>query len=308
MTTNTLFPMNPLDRREFLKHSLVTGAVISLARPSLGAAAGAPPGIIDTNVNLFEWPFRRLKYRDTAALVAKLKKHRVVEAWAGSFEALLYKDMQGVNERLAAECRAKGGGFLRPMGAVNLAWSDWEEDVRRCHEVFRMPGVRIFPGYQPFDFSHPELGRLIQVTRERGLLLQVVFAMEDPRVHHPALALRPIVAGPLVAALKEAPGARVQLLHYTGSVQGGDLRQFMTETSACIDISRWESNGIVGRMIGASPDRPAARVPLERVMFGSHAPYFPIETAILKLIESPLSAEQLLAIMQGNARRLLPAA
>ena len=48
-----------------------------------------------------------------------------------------------------------------------------------------------------------------------------------------------------------------------------------------------------------------ARVPVERIVFGSHAPYFPVETAILKLIESPLDAQQLQAIMQGNARRLL---
>jgi len=53
---------------------------------------------------------------------------------------------------------------------------------------------------------------------------------------------------------------------------------------------------------------PSARVPVERIVFGSHAPYFPLETAILKLIESPLDSDQLEAILQGNARRLLPRA
>ncbi|MEN9636164.1 MAG: hypothetical protein RL077_4568, partial [Verrucomicrobiota bacterium] len=37
-----------------------------------------------------------------------------------------------------------------------------------------------------------------------------------------------------------------------------------------------------------------------------HAPYFPVETAVLKLMESPLDRPQLNAIMQGNARRWLP--
>ena len=36
-----------------------------------------------------------------------------------------------------------------------------------------------------------------------------------------------------------------------------------------------------------------------------HAPYFPVETALLKLMESPLDPQQLEAIMQGNTRRLL---
>ena len=298
-----------LDRRQFLKTSLLAGTALGLAREAAAAAAtpsaGESPGLIDTHVTLFRWPFRRLKYDDTPALVAKLKKHRIVEAWAGTFEALFHKDMAGVNERLAAECREHGAGLLRPIGSVNLAWPDWEEDVRRCDEIHRMRGVRIFPGYQPFDLSHPELPRLLQLTHERGLLLQVVFQMEDPRVHHPLLKLDPIDARPLAAALTDVPGAKVELLHFTGNLQGSDLRELMRHPGVSIDISRWEGNGAVGRMIGAAPEPTAARVPLDRVLFGSHAPYFPIETALLKLMESPLTVEQLHAIGQRNARRLL---
>src|SRR5260370_6614677 len=133
--------MNPIDRRGFLKNSLRSATAVSITgRQSLAAqtaASDAPvvgslaPGIIDTNVNLFDWPFRALKYRSTKTLVAKLKRHRIIEAWAGSFEALLSKDMNGVNARLAAECREHGPGFLVPFGSVNLAWPDWEEDLRR---------------------------------------------------------------------------------------------------------------------------------------------------------------------------------
>lgn len=303
--------MPPLNRREFLHRSALTGAALALAHTSLAVAATpstGSPGIIDTNVNLFRWPFRKLKYADTAALVAKLRRHRVIEAWAGSYEALLDKDIAGVNERLAAECRTHGGGLLRPIGSVNLAWPDWEEDLRRCHELFKMPGVRIFPGYQPFDLGHADFPRLLALVRERGLLLQVVFSMEDSRVHHPAITPAPVVAAPLVAALRREPHAKVQVLHFAGNAQGSDLVALMRETSAAIDISRWEGNGAVGRMVGTRPETKTPRVPVERALFGSHAPYFPLETAILKLIESPLDATQLHAIMQGNARRLLPAA
>jgi len=263
-------------------------------------------GIIDTNVNLFDWPFRTLKYRDTKALVAKLKKHRVIEAWAGSFEALLSKDMSGVNTRLADECRTQGPGFLIPFGSVNLAWPDWEEDVRRCYEVHKMPGLRIYPGYQPFDLDHPAMESLVKMTAERSLILQVVFGMEDPRVHHPIINVGPATFAPLLKATKSTPNAKVELLHFSGSSRDQDLSQFMTKPNTVMDISRLEGNGAVGRMIGSITGLPSARVPVERIVFGSHAPFFPVETAILKLIESPLSVQQLQAIMQGNARRLLP--
>lgn len=309
--------MKTFNRRRFLKSSLLSAAAVSLSAPprlaaqpavrGAAAASSRSPGIIDTNVNLFDWPFRALKYRDTNTLVAKLKKHRIIEAWAGSFEALLAKDMNGVNTRLAAECR-KHASFLIPFGSVNLAWPDWEEDVRRCHEVHKMPGLRIYPGYQPFDLNHPGMERLLQLASERGLILQVVFGMEDPRVHHPIISVGPVTFAPLLKAAESAPNAKVQLLHFSGQTRGDDLSRFLTRPGALMDISRLEGNGAVGRLIGSITGLPSARVPVERVAFGSHAPYFPVETAILKLVESPLDARQLEAIMQGNARRLLPKA
>ena len=309
--------MKAIDRRNFLKHSLLGVTAASLpglqvvAAQSVARKAPAStraPGIIDTNVNLFDWPFRALKYRDTRALVAKLKRHRVIEAWAGSFEALLSKDMNGVNARLAAECHDRGPGFLIPFGSVNLAWPDWQEDVRRCHEVHKMPGIRIYPGYQPFDLDHLGMEPLLKMTSERGLILQVVFGMEDPRVYHPILNVGPVTFGALLKAVNGTPNAKVQLLHFAGSSQGADLSQFMAKPNTIMDLSRLEGNGAVGRMIGTIQGLPSPRVSIDRIAFGSHAPYFPVETAILKLIESPLDAQQLQAIMQGNARRLLPRA
>src|SRR5437867_12919001 len=61
--------MKPIDRRNFLKNSLLGAAAVSLpghqplaAQTAAGKApfvsASQAPGIIDTNVNLFSWPFR----------------------------------------------------------------------------------------------------------------------------------------------------------------------------------------------------------------------------------------------------------
>ena len=280
---------------------------MSLAQPS----KASPPGIIDTNINSFDWPFRALKYRDPAALVAKLKKHRIIQAWAGSFEALFAKDINGVNERLARACREHGRRFLIPFGAVNLAWPDWQEDVRRCQEVFKMPGLRIFPGYQPFDLAHPAMPDLVQMVSQRGMILQIVFGMEDPRVHHPIIEVKSVNLRPLLKAMDAAPEAKVQLLHFAAPAfppaNLADFAQFISKPNTFLEISRLEGNGAIGRLLGVIEGLPSPRAPLNRITFGSHAPYFPIETALLKLIESPLDAPQLRAITQDNAARLLDA-
>src|SRR5437762_2303634 len=109
--------MRPLDRRNFIKASLVP-ATCSIAaalthRPAQSSEqepgpATVVPEIIDSNVHLFEWPFRKLKYAQTEALIAKLRKHRIKQAWAGSFEAVLNKQLDLINRRLAEECRTRG--------------------------------------------------------------------------------------------------------------------------------------------------------------------------------------------------------
>ena len=81
----------------------------------------------------------------------RLRRLGVTEAWAGSLDALLHRDLGGVNARLVADCAARTApDCLRPFGAVNPLLPDWREELRRCHEEHRMPGIRL----------HPELPRL----------------------------------------------------------------------------------------------------------------------------------------------------
>ena len=94
--------------------------------------------MIDVNVTLSRWPFRRLAADEPAALVAALRKRDVTEAWAASFDGIFHKDLAAANARLAKDCRTYGEGMLLPFGSVNPKLPDWQEDLRRCHEEHRM--------------------------------------------------------------------------------------------------------------------------------------------------------------------------
>jgi len=303
-----------IDRRRFVKASLVpamfpiTSVLANRLTQGGEQAAGtvaAGPEIIDSNVHLFEWPFRKLKYARTDALVTKLRKHRITQAWAGSFEVVLNKQLDAANRRLAEECRARGGGMLIPIGSVNPAWPDWDEDLRRCHEQYRMSGLRLYPAYHGYALDHPEFTRLLAEAAKRGLFVQIVMRLEDERVHHFATNIPPINVAPMLDAMKKVPQAKLQLINSAGPLLGNNVAALVRDTQITFDIAATEGNGGVGRLIeGKNPSYRGA-IPAERLLFGSHAPFFPCESALMKLFESPLSLEQLENLMNANARRLI---
>jgi uncharacterized protein len=303
-----------LDRRSFVKASLASVALAipddPATRPARGAESppeepAAGPQIIDTNVHLFQWPFRRLKYDRTEALVRKLRRHRIAQAWAGSFESVLHKQLDAANRRLADECREHGGGLLIPIGSVNPIWPDWEDDLRRCHEQYQMRGIRLYPAYHAYALDHPELLRLLASSARRGLLVQIVIRLEDERVHHPSVIAPVVSASRLPEILVKVPEARVQLLNADTVFRAGGLRALIEQTRTTFDIAAVEGNGGIGRLIDGTHPTYRGQVPLERLLVGTHAPFFPCESALLKLFESPLDRRQLDKIMFANARTLL---
>jgi predicted TIM-barrel fold metal-dependent hydrolase len=251
--------------------------------------------ITDVNVSLFRWPFRRLKSDETSALAEKLQSHGVTRAWAGSFEGLLHRDLGGVNARLAAECRRFP--LFVPFGSVNPTAPDWEEDVRRCHEEYRMPGVRLHPSYHGYDLTNPAFAKLLHLAAERGLLVQLAVSMEDERTQHPLLHVPPVDVTPLPQLVRETPGLRLLLLNASRTLRLEELHRLAAAGTIAFEIATLETLGGVGLLLG--------QVPLERVLFGSNAPLFYFESAEGKLRESVLSDEQRAALTTGNAAALL---
>lgn len=291
-----IFHVN-MDRRSFLSTAGITLATAGRL-PAAATPAGSP-GLIDTNVHLSHWTTRHTWVTSPEVLSAGLKRHGVTSAWVGSFEGVLHSDLAGANTRLARAC-ADSSGFLRAFGTVNPTFPDWADDLRRCHEVHRMPGVRLYPSYHGYQLDDPRFLQLLEVARQRRLLVQIVVTIEDDRSQNPALTAAPVQAAPLADALEKVPGVRVMLLNATSRLLGSGipLVQRLTKAGALFEIATLE--GVAG-IEGLLP-----KVPDIRLCFGSHTPYFYFEAALLKLEESALTPAQLAAVRHGHANAALP--
>jgi hypothetical protein len=237
--------------------------------------------LIDTNVWLGRWPFRRLPHDEPSALAAKLRRNGVTQAWAGSFEAVLGQETMA-NSKLAKACRRCGDGLFVPFGTVNVRAEGWREELKRCHEQYGMPGIRLLPNYHGYKLNEPELGEMLASAGERNLLTQVVLEIEDERVQH-APSRPPVDPSPLPGLLKQAKATRLMLLNWFRTVKPALLNE-LAEAGVLFDIAMVEGVGGVGGLF--------ERIPASQIAFGSNAPFFYFEAALLKLLESGLKRDQ----------------
>ncbi len=250
--------------------------------------------IIDTHAYLSRWPFRRLAGDEPGDFVARIREQGVGQAWVGSFDGLLHKDLGSVNARLVADCRAHGTEFLVPFGSVNPVLPDWQEEVRRCREQHRMPGIRLHPNYHGYTLGDPRFGELLRLAARLRLIVQLVVTMEDERTQHPLMQVPSVELSPLAGIVSGVPALRLMVLNQSHSAPA---QQIAAAGQVYFDF------GLVERLRGVAT--LARQVSPERVVFGSHFPLFYVESAALKMRESGLSDGDFRAISEGNARRLL---
>ena len=252
--------------------------------------------IVDVNVNLSRWPFRRLAFDQTARLVAKLRENQVTEAWAGSFDGLLHRDVAAVNTRLAAECRKFDGILLRPVVTVNPMLPDWQEDLRRCHEELGMHAIRINPNYHAYQLDDAACDELFRSAGERGMIIQLALKMEDVRTHHPLMQVPTVDAEPLAALVGKHPDVRLIIMNDYGTIRGDAAARLADTGQVYFEISHVEQVGGLEKFV--------KQVPFERVLFGSHFPFFNLEASLFKFRESQLGGFMVAAIQSGNARTI----
>jgi hypothetical protein len=220
---------------------------------------------------------------EPAFLVTELRKRDVHQAWAGTFDGILHWDLTSANARLADDCRRYGPGMLLPFGSVNPRLADWQEDLRRCHEEHKMPGIRLHPNYHGYDLA-----------AARRLVVQLVVSMEDERTQHPLMRVAPVDLSPLPDLLASEPGARLIVLNFNPV---HNLEGLLSAGNVYFDISMVEGVGGVARL--------AQKISMQRVLFGSNYPLFYFESALLKVRETGFTDQERQAILEENARRLL---
>ena len=247
--------------------------------------------IIDTNVSLFHWPFRRLPLDDTETLVAKLRSLGITEAWASSFEGIFHRDIRSVNTRLTEECARFPE--LQPIGVINPNLPGWPDDFRRCCEQHQMAGVRLFPNYHGYTLADDVFREFLAMAAEAGRFVQIAQTLEDRRTQSSLVHVEDVDLSPLPQIMQSVPRARVQILNLRPRANVVKMLQLIDRIT--FDIARVDGTDGLAELLRLVP---------ERIAFGTHAPFLIPEAALIRLSENPLTDDQIFSIANRAAANL----
>jgi predicted TIM-barrel fold metal-dependent hydrolase len=259
-----------------------------------------PSGLIDVQVYISRWPFRRLPNDEPARLARSLRDIGVTEAWVGNFDALLHRDVAAVNDATFQECQRLAEFGWKAVGCINPKLPDWQEDLRRCVESFRMHAIRIHPNYHGYKLADPEFAELLKLASAKGLLVQIALSMEDARTQHPLVQVPRTEMAPLRELLSAHPQAKVMLLNHFHGGRPETAAEGYRAGQVWFDIATLEGVEGVKRLVDA--------IDADAVVYGSLAPLFYEQSPYLKLVESGLPPSLIARVCFDNAAKARGAA
>jgi len=169
--------------------------------------------------------------------------------------------------------------------------------VRRCAVDYKMPGIRIHPNYHGYELTDPVFADLLNQAAASGLIVQLVVSMEDIRTQHPLMRMPPVDLTPLPQLIQREPSTRLALLNWSPFLRGRPLQPYAEAGQVYFEIATVEGIEGIARL--------AEHLSPERILFGSHFPFFHLQAALFKMQESGLPDKTKSLLFETNARRLL---
>ena len=241
--------------------------------------------IIDCNVGYGRWPFARF-YEDTPAkLDGLLKQDGIDAALVSSAEAILYEEPAEWNGDLARKLR--GRPRLIPVPVANPR-------VRSAGSIVSGPdlkAVKLIPNYHVYSLKDDAAAQLCSQVSGRGIPVLIQMRVEDERSHYELLKVPGVPVEDIIALAAKLPGLNVVALgpYFEEAVR-------LAGAGIYVDISFVETLDTLRQLCG--------KAPVDRILFGSHAPWMYPRSAAAKLLKSTITEEQREAIGWRTASRL----
>jgi predicted TIM-barrel fold metal-dependent hydrolase len=160
-----------------------------------------------------------------------------------------------------------------------------------------MRGIRVYPNYHGYKLDNPLFAKLLEKTAERRLIVQLAVMMEDARTQHPLVQMPPVDLAPLASVVSQINPLRLVLLNSFQPYSPQMISKLAATGKVYFETATLEGIGGIETLLH--------HLSFKYLLFGSNAPLFYFEAALLKLKESFLKEDEKKFISNENARRLI---
>ena len=249
----------------------------------------------DLNVYLGHWPFRRLRHAGAAGVRQLMARTGVEQALAIPLQAVFYKDcLDGVLEMV--KDIGPGRQDLLPLAMVNPSFPGWERDLERMVGELGCVACGAIPHYHGYQVYDPCAQALFQKLSQMALPALLFVRLWDERSHHPRMQVPPLPMDDVSYLLKTFPDVRVAICNTNLPVEGVALAEALVHRAQTLLTTAYKSLKL---------DQVVARLGVEHIAYGSGAPFYYPESALLQVLDADLDPATRTLILEKNARTFL---
>lgn len=258
--------------------------------------------LIDSNVYVGHWPFRRLEYNTLEALLGRMKEFGTDLSIVSNLNGIFYKNTQHANDELwewISRKRSYKNSFI-PFAVINPVYGGWRDDLDSCVNRYGCKGVRLYPQYHRYDITNPFCVELVKMCRDKGLPVAFSLRMVDSRTSSWLDIEQEWSLRDIMPVVREVPDAKYMIVNIAGSTAlSEEDRALFKKADVLMDTS--------GRNITDWTDL-FKRFGADKFCFGTQSPildYFSGLLRIESLRENEAGEKTKELLRAGNIKRML---
>ena len=251
--------------------------------------------MIDADVWAGHYPFRPFPHpsQDLHQIKDYLQACGIQRACLASLHAAFYADPQQGNAELLPQ--VVGDDFFLPVGVINPSLHNWRDTLACCVDAYGCRLVRLLPNYHLYSLADGFVADFLAEANRRRLLVAIVKRLEDERMHPLLMKVPGVENSDIIALTQRYPHPLLILSAYLPEIKelAGAAPQLY------FDIAFAETMNTMQRL--------TENVAADRLLFGTHTPFFYPEAAISKVESWATGAEQRQQVYSGTLAQLLAA-
>ena len=249
--------------------------------------------LIDVNCWLGFWPFQMFPQLTAPRLAKHLSAHGIARAFVSPVESVLSPDPHVPSRHLLGKLKAQPG--MIPVPVLDPSLGNWRECLDEYVAEGHGQAVRIIPNYHRYELDAPCVEDLAEALSDRPQgILMIQMRVEDERHQYPLMKVPGVPADAAIAFAKRHPHLRILCL----CPYLKEAERLVNETrNIRVDTAFIEHANTLKHAL--------ARIPGDRMLFGSHTPFLYTRASVMKLECAGIPQKAMNAVASKNASRLL---